>query len=146
MTREISSFFFARRHDTFNSSNQCRTRIESATSWGFRSPCLEFRLIQTYRHFFFGKAKFDRQITYRISAYGFLLEQYRKSTFRGNLGQVCRFLACSCVVDLTDVSLGGFWPEWISLMSDDSPLLTLDAQSCRLDPRRGSFPLPVSPF
>jgi DNA-binding winged helix-turn-helix (wHTH) protein/dipeptidyl aminopeptidase/acylaminoacyl peptidase len=30
------------------------------------------------------------------------------------------------VVDLTDVSLGGFWPDWTSLLPDDSPLLMLD--------------------
>jgi DNA-binding winged helix-turn-helix (wHTH) protein/Tol biopolymer transport system component len=30
------------------------------------------------------------------------------------------------VVDLTDVSLGGFWPDWISLLPDDSPLFMLD--------------------
>ena len=30
------------------------------------------------------------------------------------------------VLDLTDVTLGGLWPDWISLLPDDSPLLMLD--------------------
>jgi eukaryotic-like serine/threonine-protein kinase len=30
------------------------------------------------------------------------------------------------VLDLQGVTLGGFWPDWISLLSDDSPLLQLD--------------------
>jgi hypothetical protein len=30
------------------------------------------------------------------------------------------------VLDLKDVNLGGFWPGIISLLPDDSPLLTLD--------------------
>src|SRR5215471_6490574 len=30
------------------------------------------------------------------------------------------------VLDLKDVTLGGFWRGWISLLPDDSPLLTLD--------------------
>ena len=30
------------------------------------------------------------------------------------------------VLDLKGVTLGGFWPGWISLLSDDSPLLMLD--------------------
>jgi len=30
------------------------------------------------------------------------------------------------VLDLRDVNLGGFWPDWISLLPDDSPLLMLD--------------------
>jgi dipeptidyl aminopeptidase/acylaminoacyl peptidase len=30
------------------------------------------------------------------------------------------------VLDLRDVTLGGFWPDWISLLPDDSPLLMLD--------------------
>ena len=30
------------------------------------------------------------------------------------------------VLDLTGVTLGGLWPDWISLLPDDSPLLMLD--------------------
>jgi len=30
------------------------------------------------------------------------------------------------VLDLKGVTLGGFWPDWISLLPDDSPLLMLD--------------------
>jgi Tol biopolymer transport system component len=30
------------------------------------------------------------------------------------------------VVDLTGLTLGGLWPDWISLLPDDSPLLMLD--------------------
>jgi len=30
------------------------------------------------------------------------------------------------MLDLTGVTLGGFWPDWISLLPDDSPLLMLD--------------------
>ena len=30
------------------------------------------------------------------------------------------------VLDLKDITLGGFWPDWISLLPDDSPLLMLD--------------------
>lgn len=30
------------------------------------------------------------------------------------------------VLDLRDVTLGGFWPDWISPLPDDSPLLMLD--------------------
>jgi hypothetical protein len=30
------------------------------------------------------------------------------------------------VLDLQGVTLGGFWPDWVSLLSDDSPLLQLD--------------------
>jgi len=30
------------------------------------------------------------------------------------------------VLDLKGVTLGGLWPDWISLLPDDSPLLMLD--------------------
>ena len=30
------------------------------------------------------------------------------------------------ILDLTVVTLGGFWRDWISLLPDDSPLLMLD--------------------
>jgi hypothetical protein len=30
------------------------------------------------------------------------------------------------VLDLSDIILGGFWPGYMSLLPDDSPLLTLD--------------------
>ena len=30
------------------------------------------------------------------------------------------------VLDLKDITLGGYWPGWISLLPDDSPLLMLD--------------------
>ena len=30
------------------------------------------------------------------------------------------------VLDLKDITLGGYWPYWVSLLSDDSPLLMLD--------------------
>jgi DNA-binding winged helix-turn-helix (wHTH) protein/Tol biopolymer transport system component len=30
------------------------------------------------------------------------------------------------ILDLRDVTLGGTWPNWVSLLPDDSPLLTLD--------------------
>jgi hypothetical protein len=30
------------------------------------------------------------------------------------------------VLDLKDVTLGGYWPGWVSLLPDDSPLFTVD--------------------
>ena len=30
------------------------------------------------------------------------------------------------VLDLKGITLGGFWPDWVSLLPDDSPLLMLD--------------------
>jgi DNA-binding winged helix-turn-helix (wHTH) protein len=30
------------------------------------------------------------------------------------------------VLDLKDITLGGYWPSWVSLLPDDSPLLMLD--------------------
>jgi hypothetical protein len=30
------------------------------------------------------------------------------------------------VLDLTDLTLDGYWPDWVSLLPDHSPLLTLD--------------------
>ena len=30
------------------------------------------------------------------------------------------------VIDLTGLTLGGLWPDWVSLLPDDSPLLMLD--------------------
>jgi Tol biopolymer transport system component len=30
------------------------------------------------------------------------------------------------VLDLKDITLGGYWPEWVSLLPDDSPLLMLN--------------------
>jgi hypothetical protein len=30
------------------------------------------------------------------------------------------------VLDLKDITLGGYWPGWISLLPDDSPLLMID--------------------
>jgi Tol biopolymer transport system component len=30
------------------------------------------------------------------------------------------------VLDLRDVTLGGYWPDWVSLLPDDSPLIMLD--------------------
>jgi hypothetical protein len=30
------------------------------------------------------------------------------------------------VTDLTGITLGGYWPEWVSLLPDDSPLITID--------------------
>lgn len=30
------------------------------------------------------------------------------------------------VLDLKDITLGGFWPSWIGLLPDDSPLLMVD--------------------
>jgi hypothetical protein len=30
------------------------------------------------------------------------------------------------VVELTGLTLGGLWPDWISLLPDDSPLVMLD--------------------
>jgi hypothetical protein len=30
------------------------------------------------------------------------------------------------VLDLKDITLGGYWPGWVSLLPDDSLLLTLD--------------------
>jgi len=30
------------------------------------------------------------------------------------------------VLDLKGITLGGYWPDWVSLLPDDSPLLMLD--------------------
>ena len=30
------------------------------------------------------------------------------------------------VLDLKDITLGGYWPQWVSLLPDDSPLFTVD--------------------
>jgi hypothetical protein len=30
------------------------------------------------------------------------------------------------VLDLKDITLGGFWSDWVSLLPDDSPLIMLD--------------------
>jgi hypothetical protein len=30
------------------------------------------------------------------------------------------------VLDLKDITLGGYWPEWVSLLPDDSPLLMIN--------------------
>jgi hypothetical protein len=37
------------------------------------------------------------------------------------------------VVNLKDLSLGGYWPGWVSLGPDDSPLLTLDKSTEEID-------------
>jgi hypothetical protein len=40
------------------------------------------------------------------------------------------------VLDLKALTLGGLWPDWISLLPDDSPLFMLDRSTeeiCRLD-------------
>jgi DNA-binding winged helix-turn-helix (wHTH) protein/Tol biopolymer transport system component len=33
------------------------------------------------------------------------------------------------VIDLTGLTLGGLWPDWVSLLPDDSPLLMLDSST-----------------
>jgi hypothetical protein len=33
------------------------------------------------------------------------------------------------LLELKDLTLGGLWPDWISLLPDDSPVITLDGST-----------------
>ena len=37
------------------------------------------------------------------------------------------------VLDLKNITLGGFWPRWIGLLLDDSRLLTLEISAQEID-------------
>jgi hypothetical protein len=37
------------------------------------------------------------------------------------------------VLDLKGLTLGGLWPDWVSLLPDDSPLLMLDRSTEEID-------------